>query len=143
MNNELINLLPQKEPFLFVESVERLEKGKYSKTRINIRKDDAYFAGHFPDHPIMPGCLIIECIAQAAELLFINTDNNEVSNITNAYLVQVKNILFYKPVIPDIELMIEVEFIRSIGNMFEVSGYVHTEKERIAKGNLVLMINKK
>lgn len=142
MSENLIEMLPQKEPFLFVESIEKLVPGQYCKVKRTIRKEEYYFKGHFPNRPVMPGCLLIESMAQAAELILISNDEDIVNEISHAYLVQVKNTLFYTPVIPEQVICIEVELVRKIGAMVEVSANIQHEGKRVAKGHLVLMLAK-
>lgn len=136
------SLLPQREPFLFIDEVieidgeERIVAVKY------IREQESYFAGHFPGNPIMPGVLIIEAMAQASILLYavckpdISKDNSEY------YLGKVKS-EFLSPVFPGDKLVIEARRVKITDFAGIVESLAKVGDNIVAKANLVLGIKRK
>ena len=139
MSENLIEKIPQKYPFLLVDEI--LEMGTdYCRVKKKITSKEWYFEGHFPDRPIMPGCLMIECMAQSAEVMLLS-DFTEDMVIEKAYLIQVKNVKFYSPVVPDADIYIECFLTRRIGKMVEVEANIKDKQNKIvSKGKLILMM---
>ena len=105
--NEIMKILPHRYPFLLVDRVTELEPGKRIVGIKNVSMNEPFFPGHFPDHPVMPGVLIIESMAQVACILaLLSFDESARSKIT--YFVGIDNARFRKPVVPGDQLRLEL-----------------------------------
>ena len=105
--NEIIKILPHRYPFLLVDRVTEMEPGKRIVGLKNVSMNEQFFPGHFPDHPVMPGVLIIESMAQVACILAIlSSDESTRSKVT--YFVGIDNARFRRPVVPGDQLRLEV-----------------------------------
>ena len=106
--NDIMKILPHRPPFLLVDRVTELEPGKRIIGIKNVTMNEPFFPGHFPGHPVMPGVLIIEAMAQVACILAIMSSDESVrSKVT--YFASIDNARFRKPVIPGDQLCLEVE----------------------------------
>jgi len=106
--NDIMKILPHRPPFLLVDRVTELEQGKRIVAIKNVTMNEPFFPGHFPGHPVMPGVLIIEALAQAACILAIMSSDESVrSKVT--YFAGIDNARFRKPVMPGDQLSLEIE----------------------------------
>lgn len=112
----IANILPHRYPFLLVDRVIELESGKRIVALKNVTTNEPFFQGHFPGHPVMPGVLIVEALAQASGLLIGLSDAGE-SRGKLFYLVKVDNARFSRPVCPGDQLRLEVQLKRLIRGM--------------------------
>lgn len=111
-------ILPHRYPFLLVDRVTELEPGKRIVALKNVTFNERFFQGHFPGHPVMPGVLIVEALAQASGLLIGLSDARPEGRDAMFYLAKVDNARFNRPVFPGDQLRLEVQLkrlIRSIG----------------------------
>jgi 3-hydroxyacyl-[acyl-carrier-protein] dehydratase len=110
-------ILPHRYPFLLVDRVIELVPGQSIVAIKNVTFNEPFFQGHFPGHPVMPGVLIVEALAQASGLLLglSGTHANKEDRIF--YLAKVDNARFLKPVIPGDQLRLEVQLKRLIRSM--------------------------
>lgn len=102
----IMKILPHRPPFLFVDKILHLERGKRAIGIKNLTKDDYFFKGHFPGRPVMPGVLIIEAMAQVGGVMMLSPEENRGKL---AYFLAADNIKFRKTVIPGDQLYLEVE----------------------------------
>src|SRR5512137_1126981 len=106
--NEIMKLLPHRYPFLLVDRIVELDAGKRIVGIKNVTCNEPFFPGHFPGHPVMPGVLLIEAMAQVSGILaYLSSDESVRSKIT--YFVAIDNARFRKPVIPGDQLRLELE----------------------------------
>ncbi len=106
--NEIMNILPHRYPFLLVDRILEFEPGKKIVGLKNVTMNEPFFPGHFPGHPVMPGVLIIEAMAQVAALLAYRSSDDDIrSKVT--YFVGIDNTKFRKPVVPGDQLRLELE----------------------------------
>jgi len=110
--HEILECLPHRYPFLLVDKVASWEPGKNIVAVKNVTINEHFFAGHFPHHPVMPGVLIIEALAQAAAILTFKTHDHKANNNSVYYFVGIDKARFKKPVIPGDTLMLHVEIKR-------------------------------
>ena len=114
---EIERLLPHRFPFLLVDRVIEFEKDKRVLAYKNVTCNEPFFTGHFPGHPVMPGVLVIEALAQAGGLLTqLSRDPAELGKDT-FYLVKVDKARFSRTVVPGDQLMLEVEQKRMLRRM--------------------------
>ena len=130
--HEILKRLPHRYPFLLVDRVLELETGKRIRALKNVTINEPFFTGHFPGHPVMPGVLVIEALAQAGGLLTqLSRDPAEIGKDT-FYLVKVDNARFSRMVVPGDRLELEVELKRRIRNMAQYVGIARVDGEQAA-----------
>jgi 3-hydroxyacyl-[acyl-carrier-protein] dehydratase len=117
--DRIMQLLPHRYPFLLVDRVIACEQAKSLRAIKNVTINEPFFQGHFPGHPVMPGVLIIEAMAQAAGLLTQLSAPPRVEGEDQPifYLVKVDNARFSRIVVPGDQLVFEVELKRTLRNM--------------------------
>ncbi len=105
--NEIREYLPHRYPFLLVDRVLELEKGQSIVAIKNVTVNEPFFNGHFPDHPVMPGVLIVEAMAQAAGILGFKTMDKKPQDGSIYYFVGADKLRFKRPVVPGDQLKLE------------------------------------
>tara|TARA_B110000116_G_C16324063_1_gene353704 strand:+ start:59 stop:520 length:462 start_codon:yes stop_codon:yes gene_type:complete len=116
------SLLPHREPMLLIEKLINIVHLKSATAIVNVKKDSFFVQGHFPGQPVMPGVLIVEAFGQAAAALTAYcVDPKEYENKL-VYLMSVEKARFRNPIIPDCELNLEIESIRSHGRVWKYKG---------------------
>ena len=129
---DISNLLPHREPMLLIDALYDIEKLFSATAIVNVKKDSFFVLGHFPDNPVMPGVLIVEAFGQAAAALTAyGIDPKEYENKL-VFLMGVDKARFRNPVIPDCELHLEIEAIRSHGRVWKYKGTAKVEGKRMA-----------
>jgi 3-hydroxyacyl-[acyl-carrier-protein] dehydratase len=142
---EIKQLLPQKFPFLMVDRVVALEKGKSIVAIKNISGNEIHFLGHFPNMAIFPGALILEGLAQTAILLFRKSHEREESlNDPNVmFFFGAANSRFFHPVVPGDQLRMEVKVIKAYSTGGMVEGVASVDGKIVAKGELTFGVKRK
>ena len=105
--NELFDFLPHRYPFLLVDRVTDLQPGESIRGLKNVTINEPFFGGHFPDHPIMPGVLIIEAMAQLSGVLAFETKNVRPADGVTYYLAGTDKTRFKRPVVPGDQLIMQ------------------------------------
>jgi len=137
MNNsidrkKIESLLPHREPMLLIDKLINIVHLKSATAIMNVRKNSFFVQGHFPNQPVMPGVLIVEAFGQAAAALTAyGIDPKEYENKL-VFLMGVDKARFRNPVIPDCELHLEIEAIRSHGRVWKYKGIAKVEGKRMA-----------
>ena len=129
---EIERLLPHRYPFLLVDRVVELEKDKRVLAYKNVSCNEPFFTGHFPGHPVMPGVLVIEALAQAGGLLTQLSGDPADPRTETFYLVKVDNAKFSRMVVPGDRLELDVELKRRIRNMAQYLGVARVDGEQVA-----------
>lgn len=129
-------LLPHRYPFLLVDRVVEFEPGKRVLCIKNVTVNEPFFQGHFPDHPVMPGVLVIEALAQAGGILTNLTRGGRDMEATS-YLVKVDGARFSSMVVPGDRLELEVTLTRVIRNMSMFSGVARVDGRQVACADIV------
>ena len=129
---DILNLLPHREPMLLIDELVDIKKLHSATAIMNVKKDGFYVQGHFPGQPVMPGVLIVEAFGQAAAALTAHgIDPKEYANKL-VYLMSVEKARFRNPVLPDCELHLEIEAIRSHGRVWKYKGTAKVDGKRMA-----------
>ncbi|GEK72700.1 MULTISPECIES: 3-hydroxyacyl-ACP dehydratase FabZ [Halomonas] len=110
--NEIREYLPHRYPFLLVDRVTELTHGESIVAYKNVSINEPFFNGHFPHHPIMPGVLVVEALAQACGILGFKTVNKLPADGYVYYLVGSDNVRFKRPVMPGDQLELRADVIR-------------------------------
>lgn len=109
---QIMEIIPHRQPFLLIDRVTDLEPGKSIKGYKNISYNEPYFAGHFPNEPVMPGVLQIEALAQLGAVAVLSLEENRGKT---AYFAGISNAKFKQKVVPGDRLDLECEIIKSKG----------------------------
>ena len=130
--NQIIELLPHREPMLLIDELINIKKLFSATAIVNVKKDSFFVQGHFPGQPVMPGVLIVEAFGQAAAALTAaGIDKAEYENKL-VYLMSVEKAKFRSPVLPDCKLYLEIEAIRSHGRVWKYKGTAKVDGKRMA-----------
>ena len=135
--NEIMAYLPHRFPFLLVDRVLTLEKGKHIVAVKNVSMNEPFFPGHFPKHPVMPGVLILEALAQAAALLSFKTVGDAPSPDAVVYFAGIDGARFKKPVVPGDQLMLHVEILRNMRGIWKYATYAEVDGQRVAEAEMM------
>jgi 3-hydroxyacyl-[acyl-carrier-protein] dehydratase len=119
--HEILQHLPHRYPMLLVDRVLECEPGKRILALKNVSMNEPFFTGHFPHHPVMPGVLIIEALAQAAAILSFKTLGNKPDDKSVYYFVGIDEARFKRPVGPGDQLMLEVTLQRLLRGLWKFS----------------------
>jgi UDP-3-O-[3-hydroxymyristoyl] N-acetylglucosamine deacetylase/3-hydroxyacyl-[acyl-carrier-protein] dehydratase len=133
----LLNILPHRYPFLLVDRILKIEGEQKITGLKNVTMNEPYFQGHFPGHPIMPGVLQVEAIAQVAGVLMLNASQNEKRV---AYFMSANNVKFRKPVRPGDQLIIEVEMGKSRGKIGKAKGVCKVGGDVVSEAEVMFSI---
>lgn len=109
---EIMEIIPHRQPFLLIDTVEELEPGVRAEAKKCVSYNEPYFAGHFPDEPVMPGVLILEALAQTGAVAILSLEENRGKT---AYFAGINGVRFKQKVAPGDVLSLETEIIRQKG----------------------------
>ena len=125
-------LLPHREPMILIDKLTKIVHLKSATAIMYVKKNGFYVQGHFPGQPVMPGVLIVEAFGQAAAALTAcGIDSKEYDNRL-VYLMGIDKARFRNPVLPDCELHLEIEAIRSHGRVWKYKGTAKVDGKRMA-----------
>ena len=130
-------LLPHRPPFLLVDRVVEFEAGKRLVAWKGVTMNEPFFVGHFPGHPVMPGVLILEALAQACALLAIETLHTK-DKIT--YLMSIDGAKFRRPVVPGDRLELHVEVTKQKGAVWKQRGTAIVDGQTVAEAEFMAML---
>ena len=126
------SLLPHRPPMLLIDKLTNIIPLKSATAIMYVKKDSFFVQGHFPGQPVMPGVLIVEAFGQAAAALTAHgIDPKEYANKL-VYLMSVEKAKFRSPVLPDCELHLEIEAIRSHGRVWKYKGEALVDGKKMA-----------
>ena len=126
--------LPHRYPFLLIDRVLEMEKGKTIVALKNVSANEPFFQGHFPKLKIMPGVLIIEAVAQAGGILLFHSIPDPLSKIV--LLSKIENARFRKPVVPGDQLRVEAEILKLKTRFCFLRGKATVDGEIVVEGNI-------
>lgn len=132
--NEIMKIIPHREPFLFVDRITHLEKGKRAVGVKNVTINDYFFKGHFPGRPVMPGVIIVEAMAQVAGIMMLASEENKGKL---AFFLSIDNVKFRKLVVPGDQLVLEVEAIKVKSKTGQVRGRALVGGKVVAEADFV------
>jgi len=139
--DEIKEILPHRYPMLLVDRVLEVDPEEKIVAIKNVTTNEHFFSGHFPGHPIMPGVLIIEAMAQVAGIGLLQTVEDPEDKVP--YFGKVDGARFRKPVKPGDQLRMEVEILKLRGRMGKVEAKAYVDDELVADGKLTCFIQDK
>jgi 3-hydroxyacyl-[acyl-carrier-protein] dehydratase len=135
--HQILKHLPHRYPFLLVDRVLALEKGKSIKALKNVTINEPFFMGHFPHRPVMPGVLMLEAMAQAAALLAFDTLGVTPDDKTVYYFAGIDGARFKRPVEPGDQLVMDVTLDRMKAGLFKFRGITRVGDETACEAELM------
>ena len=142
--NEILSILPHRFPFLLIDRVEELSIGESIKAYKNVTYNEQIFQGHFPGHPIYPGVMIIEGLAQAGGVLAFKSMEKDGANLSDkvVYFMSIDNAKFINPVRPGDKLEYRISVIKHRGRIWVLKGeaYINDGATLAAQAELQAMI---
>lgn len=139
--NAISRILPHRYPFLLVDKIIEFEAGESITGIKNVSANEHFFQGHFPDHPIMPGVLIVEAMAQTGGIMLLNALEDPENYI--AYFVSIDNVKFRKPVLPGDTLRFELTVISMKRGLSKMHGDAFVDNSKVCEGDFMAKIIKK
>ena len=136
---EIQQLLPHRYPFLLVDRVVEIVPGQKLVAYKNVTMNEDFFNGHFPGHPVMPGVLILEALAQAMAILAYKSENMDPKDMVT-YLMGVDGARFRKPVVPGDRLQLNIEVIRHKGAIWKTKGTATVDGVKVAEGEFLATV---
>ena len=130
--NKIKELLPHREPMMLIDELYDIKKLFSATALVKVRKDSFFVQGHFPDNPVMPGVLIVESFGQAAAALTAHGLDKSTYENKLVFLMGVEKARFRNPVIPDCELELKIEAIRSHGRVWKYKGEAFVDNKKMA-----------
>lgn len=135
--HHILKQLPHRYPFLLVDRVLEIEKGKRIKALKNVTINEPFFSGHFPHRPVMPGVLMLEALAQTAALLAFDTLGVRPDEKTVYYFAGIDGARFKRPVEPGDQLTLEVELDRMKSGIFKFNSRASVGSELAVEAGLM------
>lgn len=135
---QIMDMIPHRPPFLMIDEVVDVVRDVSAVGIKNVTGDEDYFAGHFPGHPIMPGVLIIEAMAQTAAVMVIDSVGKGLGSLV--YFMSVEQARFRRPVGPGDCLRLHVEKLHSRGRVWKFKGEARVKGELMAEAVFTAMI---
>ncbi len=132
---KILRILPHRYPFLLVDRVLSLEKGKSIVAIKNVTYNEPFFQGHFPQMRVMPGVLVVEAIAQAGGILLFHSIPDPENKLV--FLSKINNTKFRKPVVPGDQMRLEAEILKFKGRFCHVQGRALVGQEVVTEGDIM------
>jgi len=140
---EIQEILPHRYPFLLVDRINTLEEGKYIEGYKNVSISEPVFQGHFPGHPIYPGVMIIEGMAQAGGVLAFKSASKEEQDAAKnkvVYFMSIDKAKFRAPVVPGDQLVYKLNVIKHRGAVWHLEAKAYVDDKVVAEAELKAMI---
>lgn len=138
--HQILQYLPHRYPFLLVDRVLELEENNRILAIKNVTINEPFFPGHFPHHPVMPGVLIIEALAQAAAVLSFKSSGQVPDENSVVYFARIDNVRFKRPVGPGDQLLLDVNITQSKRNIYKYKAVARVGEEIATEAELMCAI---
>jgi len=135
---EIMKTLPHRYPFLLVDRILEMEEKKRIVGLKNVTINEPFFQGHFPGHPIMPGVLIIEAMAQVGGILLMGQIEGYESKVV--YFMSLDNVKFRRPVLPGDQLRCELEMLQNRGRTCRMKGVAYVDGNVVAEAEMMARV---
>ena len=137
--NEIEELIPHRDPFLFVDSCEILTPGEAGISYKVFNENEYFFKGHFPNNPIVPGVIIVEAMAQTAGIV-VSYKLKEFKD-KSVLFMSVSKAKFRKPILPNNEVVFEVNFINKVRDVYKFNGLAKINNVKVSEAEFSAMIS--
>ncbi|MEE8576404.1 MAG: bifunctional UDP-3-O-[3-hydroxymyristoyl] N-acetylglucosamine deacetylase/3-hydroxyacyl-ACP dehydratase [candidate division Zixibacteria bacterium] len=134
----ILKIMPHRYPLLLIDRIIDLEPEKRVVALKNVTINEPFFVGHFPDHPIMPGVLVLEAMAQAGGMLLLNAIENPEEKVV--YFMSINNAKFRKPVVPGDQLIFKLEMKAFRRSACKMSGKAYVDDKLVAEADFMAMV---
>jgi len=138
--HQILDHLPHRYPFVLVDRVLSLEIGKEITAVKNVSINEPFFPGHFPYHPVMPGVLIVEAMAQAAAILSFKTMGIKPTDDAVYYFAGIDNARFKKPVSPGDQIILKVSIDRILRGIWKYKGLALVDDAVVAEAEMMCIL---
>ena len=135
---DIMKVLPHRYPFLLVDRILEIEENRKIVGLKNVTINEPFFQGHFPGHPIMPGVLIIEAMAQVGGMLLMGSVNDHQDKVV--YFMSLDKVKFRRPVRPGDQLRFELEIVQMRGPVCKMTGVARVDGEVVAEAEMAAMV---
>jgi UDP-3-O-[3-hydroxymyristoyl] N-acetylglucosamine deacetylase/3-hydroxyacyl-[acyl-carrier-protein] dehydratase len=135
---QIMEILPHRYPFLLVDRIIDVEEERRVVGIKNVTMNEPFFQGHFPGHPIMPGVLIVEALAQAGCVLLMDKQIDPAKHI--AYFMALDNVKFRRPVVPGDQLRLEVSLMQGRGRTRRLKGEAYVEGQLACEAQMMARV---
>jgi 3-hydroxyacyl-[acyl-carrier-protein] dehydratase len=135
----IMHAIPHRYPFLMIDRVVDVVRNRSAIGVKNVSVNESFFAGHFPNHPVMPGVLIIESMAQTAAVLVVETLGADAAGKV-VYFMSIEGAKFRRPVVPGDQLRIHVTKERNRGNVWKFNAVARVDGVSVAEATYAAMI---
>lgn len=137
-SKEIMEIIPHRSPFLLIDRILELVPGVRAIGKKCVSYNEPFFAGHFPNEPVMPGVLVIEALAQVGSVIILSLEGNKGKN---AYFGGINNARFRNKVLPGDVLTLEVELIKSKGPVGVASAKAYDNDKVFAEAELTFVVS--
>ncbi|MDI6869202.1 MAG: 3-hydroxyacyl-ACP dehydratase FabZ [Coprothermobacterota bacterium] len=134
---EIMKILPHRPPFLFVDRIVEIEPGKYAQGIKNVTINESFLNGHFPGHPIVPGVILLEAMAQVAAIALLSAEGSQGKEVL---LGGVEKARFHRPVYPGDQLVITSRLTHNHESAGICQSTIHVQGELVASAQLLAVI---
>ena len=139
--DEIKNLIPHRDPFLFVDECEIIIPGEHGKSYKQFKDKEYFFKGHFPNNPIVPGVIIVEAMAQTAGIV-VSYKLREFSE-KSVLFMSVNKAKFRKPILPNDKVSFEVKFLNKVRDVYKFNGICLKNSTKVSEAEFSAMITYK
>jgi len=136
--NEIMGYLPHRYPFLLVDRIVAFEENKSISGIKNVTINESFFQGHFPGHPIMPGVLLLEAMAQTSGVMALKSNPDAAKKVI--YFMSIDKAKFRKPVLPGDQVRFDMELTKQRGTVMAFKGTAKVDGAVVAEAELMAMI---
>jgi UDP-3-O-[3-hydroxymyristoyl] N-acetylglucosamine deacetylase/3-hydroxyacyl-[acyl-carrier-protein] dehydratase len=141
--SKIMNYLPHRYPFLLVDRILEVDGNKRIVGLKNVTINEPFFQGHFPGHPIMPGVLIIEAMAQVGGMLLMSHFEGQNIDDKVVYFMSLDNVKFRRPVVPGDQIRFELEMLQFRGKTCKMKGVGYVDGQVVAEAEMMAMVTDK
>ena len=138
--HEILKHLPHRYPFVLIDRIENLDLHKEVTAIKNVTINEPFFPGHFPYHPVMPGVLIIEAMAQAAAVLSFKSMDVLPTEESVYYFAGIDNVRFKKPVSPGDQLVLNVKIVRILKGIWKYKAEAKVADDLVAEAEMMCIL---
>lgn len=138
--HEILEHLPHRYPFVMIDRVISMELGKEITALKNVSINEPFFPGHFPHHPVMPGVLIVEAMAQAAAILSFKTMGKKPTDDSVYYFAGIDSARFKKPVSPGDQIILKVKIDRILKGIWKYTGVATVDGVVVAEASMMCIL---